>query len=144
MELHLVRALTANNFTQGVLHFGADATYTLEDEKRTVKVWGETRIPAGSYVLKLRTVGGMHGKYAAKYAWHKGMLWLQDVPGFDLVYIHVGNTTDDSAGCVLVGDTAAIEGTVQRSVKAYERVYKAVLAAMDKGEEVRITITDIR
>ena len=34
--------------------------YTLEDEQRDVKVYGETRIPAGTYKLKLRTVGGFH------------------------------------------------------------------------------------
>ena len=37
--------------------------YTLEDEQRDVKVWGETRIPAGTYKLGLRTEGGFHNPY---------------------------------------------------------------------------------
>ena len=37
--------------------------YTVEDEKRDKKVMHETRIPAGTYKLELRTVGGFHERY---------------------------------------------------------------------------------
>ena len=41
--------------------------FTLEDEARRTKVKGETRIPAGTYKLKLRKEGGYHGRYVKKY-----------------------------------------------------------------------------
>ena len=45
--------------------------YTLEDEFREEKVSAETRIPEGTYDVKLRTTGGFHSRYAAKFGdWH--------------------------------------------------------------------------
>ena len=58
--------------------------YTLEDELREKKVSAETRIPEGTYEVTLRTEGGFHSRYAAKFGdWLKGMLWVRDVPGFE-------------------------------------------------------------
>ena len=55
--------------------------YTLEDEHREEKVSGETRVPAGTYDLVLRKVGGFHSRYSKKYgSMHKGMPWVWDVP----------------------------------------------------------------
>jgi hypothetical protein len=108
-----------------------------------VKVPGETRIPAGTYQIKLRPEGGMNAKYAARFpADHRGMLWLQDVPGFEWVYIHIGNTDDDTLGCILVGDTANIEGTLARSEQAYRRIYGTISNAILAGEPVSITVED--
>ena len=56
--------------------------YTLEDQRQVKKVKGETRIPAGTYEIKLRTVGGFTKRYEQRFPdMHRGMLWLQDVPG---------------------------------------------------------------
>ena len=65
--------------------------YTLEDEQRDVKVYGETRIPAGTYKLKLREEGGFHNKYLARYGadWHHGMIWVQDVPNLVEVVVDI-------------------------------------------------------
>jgi len=41
--------------------------HTLEDEHRTLKVSGETRIPAGRYQLGLRLTGGHHTRYRRSY-----------------------------------------------------------------------------
>ena len=41
--------------------------FTLEDEARDEKVKGETRIPAGTYKIKLRNEGGYHNRYVKKY-----------------------------------------------------------------------------
>ena len=58
--------------------------YTLEDQYQAVKVMHETCIPEGTYKLKLRTVGGFNSRYTKKYpTFHRGMLWLEDVPGFE-------------------------------------------------------------
>ena len=121
--------------------------YTLEDQAQTQKVYGETRIPAGLYEVKLRTVGGKHAAYAAKYgAMHKGMLWLQDVPGFEFILIHVGNTDDDTEGCLLVGDSAVEnvvgEGSIGSSVNAYKRIYPPIAESIARGEKVTIRYID--
>ena len=91
MELRLLRYGHGEDSTGGLLfvdgiHFG----YTCEDESRLVKISGETRIPPGRYEIKLRNEGGMTKRYARRFAFHKGMLHLQEVPGFKWVYIHVG------------------------------------------------------
>jgi hypothetical protein len=83
---------------------------------RDVKVKGETRIPAGRYQVTLRTEGGFHSKYSEKYGeMHKGMLWVRDVPGFEYILIHTGNTDEHTAGCLLVGNTSDLKGFVGSS-----------------------------
>ena len=108
--------------------------FGLEDEHRAVKVAGETRIPAGTYPVELRTEGGMHSRYLEKFPdIHKGMLWLQDVPGFEWIYFHIGNTDDHTAGCILVGQGANLGplGTVtlKNSTSAYIAFYERVIDA---------------
>ena len=117
--------------------------YSLEDQFNEPKVPGETRIPAGRYQIILRTEGGMFGRYAARFPWHRGMLWLQDVPDFKFIYIHVGNKDDDSEGCILIGDgqiqNVTERGQVTSSVAAYRRLYEVITEAL-LSEEVWITI----
>lgn len=121
---------------------GRFQAFTLEDINRDVKVIGKTRIPAGTYDVKLRTEGGMHEKYLALYPEHRGMLWLQAVPGFEWVYLHVGNTPENTDGCVLLGDSAQAMGRVSDSVLAYRRVYALVSNAILAGEPTSITVKD--
>ena len=120
--------------------------YTIEDESRTEKVFGETRIPEGEYEIGLRTVGGHHQRYS-KYEFHKGMLHILDVPNFKYVLIHIGNNDDDTAGCILVGNTANNnklgDGFVGHSTDAYIKMYKKVINAIDKKEKVIIKIKDL-
>ena len=123
--------------------------YTLEDEQRDVKVWGETRIPAGTYKLGLRTEGGFHNKYLSKYGadFHKGMIWVLDVPGFEYILWHVGNTDENTAGCLLLGNTQTSnlvnkDGFVGNSVDAYKLVYPRVLAAIQSGLNVEVEYID--
>jgi hypothetical protein len=125
----------------GERHFLA---YTLEDEFRTNKVFGETRIPAGTYEIKFRTEGGHHKRYGDKFpSIHKGMLWLQDVPNFKWILIHIGNDDDDTAGCLLVGDDPEpLKNQLQVSTRAYKRVYSHVSEVLSRGEKVEIEYID--
>lgn len=121
--------------------------FGLEDGHRDVKVADETRIPAGTYKIKLRDVGGMTKKYEEKFekGFHKGMLWLQDVPGFEWIYIHAGNTDKHTSGCILVGRGADLEEDgkqLYNSIEKYKELYTLVSDAILKGEEVTITILD--
>lgn len=121
--------------------------FTLEDEHREEKVKGETRIPAGLYQIKLRTEGGMHARYTEKFPWHQGMLWLQDVPNFEWIYIHPGVHDDHTDGCILVGDgvwqNKTRAGQLLNPIDAYERVYKKAIEAFNQGEEVWIEVRDV-
>ena len=145
MNLTLERMTSDSDATIGALYAeGEFQCFTLEDEFRLNKVPQETRVPAGTYQIKLRSEGGMHPKYAAKFPFHKGMLWLQDVPGFDWIYIHVGNTDKHTAGCILVGDGAmarAANMSLQNSVDAYTRLYRQVVDHAAAGG-LSITIID--
>lgn len=147
MKLRVVRYNSSDDFTLGMLldetngkHF---LCYTLEDEHRDTKVKHETRIPAGTYQITLRTVGGFHSRYTKKYGdMHKGMLWVRDVPGFEYILIHTGNTDEHTSGCLLVGSTSDVKGFVGGSVTAYKKIYPSIAAALENGEEVSITYED--
>ncbi len=121
--------------------------FMLEDELRSVKVAGETAIPAGRYEIKIRGNGGrLNPVYYEKYPWHEGMLHLQDVPGFTWCYVHIGNKEKDTDGCPLPGDVPQVfpdgEFSVGRSAVPYERIYKKVIAALHRNERVFWEIFD--
>lgn len=120
--------------------------YTCEDQRQDVKVAGETRIPPGIYEIKFRDAGGLNEKYRERYPEHVGMLHLQDVPGFEWIYIHTGNNDAHTEGCVLVGYGAQVtdgEITVQRSREAYRELYQLCkLAVFERGETIRIHVID--
>lgn len=117
--------------------------YTLEDQHRDKKVWGDTRIPAGRYKVVLRREGGHHIRYAQRFAgMHQGMLHIINVPNFKWILIHVGNDEEDTAGCLLVGLTKTAR-TIGQSVAAYKKIYPTIAHAIMAGEEVWITYNDI-
>ena len=115
--------------------------FTVEDTYREVKIKGETCIPAGEYEIKLRNEGGMTGRYAKKYPFHKGMLHLQNVPNFKYVYIHTGNNASHTEGCILLNagvDSERMTGSKSRV--AYVKMYHKVLKALANNETVTIKI----
>ena len=70
-----------------------DMSGKFEDDE--VKVMKETAIPYGKYKITLR-----------KSPRFKRILpYLHDVPHFEGILIHRGNTLEDTAGCILVGKT---------------------------------------
>ena len=119
--------------------------YTLEDEYRDEKKYGETRIPDGTYKLDLRKTGGYHQKYSKRFKdIHIGMLHVTNVPGFEYILIHCGNTDEHTAGCLLVGDSQennqiTKDGFIGKSTQAYKRIYPRIAEAIECGEEVTIT-----
>ena len=118
--------------------------YTLEDEYRDEKKYGETRIPDGTYKLALRKTGGYHQKYSKRFKdIHIGMLHVTNVPGFEYILIHCGNTDEHTAGCLLVGDSQennqiTKDGFIGKSTQAYKRIYPRIAEAIECGEEVII------
>lgn len=144
MNLLVQRYKSTPNATLGKLFIdGVFECYTLEDEFRAVKVRGETRIPAGRYKLALRTEGETHSKYSQRFPdIHKGMLHVTNVPGFQWILIHIGNTEKDTDGCLLVGEGRNEEQmTLERSTVAYRKMYPKVASAITMGD-VYITYMD--
>ena len=152
-NLEVLRYSSGADSTLGLL-FINDANgreflaYTLEDEWREEKVSAETRIPEGTYDIKLRTEGGFHNRYSAKFGtpWHRGMLHVQDVPGFEYILIHTGNTDEHTMGCLLVADSSTQnitkDGFVGASVSAYKRIYPDLAQWLVDGNKLSITYID--
>ena len=152
MKYEVLRVSSQKDSTSGLL-FEVDngkrtfLCYTIEDEQRDVKVWGETRIPAGTYQLELRTEGGFHNRYKSRYAFHKGMIWVKDVPGFEYILWHTGNTDEHTAGCLVLGNShesniVKKDGFVGYSRDAYSFVYPRVAAAIESGLRVSVEYID--
>ena len=155
MELEVVRISSQKDSTSGILFDIVNGKrnflcYTLEDEQRDVKVWGETRIPAGRYKLSLRKEGGFHTRYQAKYGdMHKGMIHVNDVPGFEYILWHTGNTDENTAGCLLLGNSQTSnlvqkDGFVGSSVNAYKKLYSKVAKQLLIGNKVTIEYSKIQ
>ena len=155
MRLDVIRHQFGEDATNSLLFVdGIFECYGLEDEVRDKKVMHETAIPKGEYEIKFRTVGGFHTREKARYdkkfgaGWHAGMLELQDVPGFQFILIHTGNSDENSSGCYLLGSTQqdldlSKDGFIGSSRLAYESFYPKVRDALLNGEKVTMRIQNI-
>ena len=151
-NLEVLRYSSGADSTLGILSENGPAgreflAYTLEDEFREKKVSAETRIPEGTYEVTLRTEGGFHSRYATKFGdFHKGMLWVRDVPGFEYILIHTGNTDEHTMGCLLVADSSTQnitkDGFIGASVSAYKRIYPSFAQWLLDGNILTITYID--
>lgn len=146
--LQLIRFSDGGDSTLGLLFLdGKFECYILEDQHNDIKVYGETRIPAGVYPITLRTEGTTHEAYKKRFAtYHIGTLHIRNIPGYKYVLIHVGNTDEDTLGCLLTGDAANNNqyraGRVKSSTVAYERLYKKIAPRIKNGEKIKIRVID--
>ena len=153
MILEVLRISSQPDSTSGILFDVTDnkrkfLCYTIEDEFRDEKVMHETRIPAGMYKLTLRSEGGFHSRYKKKYGdWHRGMIYVNDVPGFSYILWHTGNNDESTSGCLIFGQNQESnlvkpDGWVGSSVSAYKFVYPRIRDAILSGEEVMVKYVD--
>ena len=147
MEIDVVRYNSKDDFTDGIfLINGEFQVHTLEDEGRNKKLYGETRVWCGRYPVGLRNEGGFHQRYLKKFGsgFHKGMLWIKDVPEFTYVLIHIGNYDNSTDACLLVGmsNNADDNGFIGDSTGAYKKIYPQIRDAILSGEEVFINFYD--
>ncbi len=137
MKIDVVRFEFGKDETLSKVYIdGIFICYAIEDETRAVKVKGETAIPEGTYKVGLR-----HSPKFSPKTGH-GMLWVKDVPGFEFILIHTGNTDDDTEGCLILGNRIGqLNGqrAVLDSSVAYRRLYPIVSQAIHEGKEVTIT-----
>jgi hypothetical protein len=144
VKITVARFFDDGKTTSGLLFIDGKFTcYTLEDQHRDVKVKGDTRIPNGTYKLGLRTEGTHHSDYKKKFPKdHIGMLHVLDVPNFQYILIHIGNTEVDTEGCLLVGNQISKEGKLIDSTGAYLDMYKKIAPKIKEG--VTIEYLDLK
>lgn len=146
MELILTREKFTDSSTIGTLAMMRDATTEplckiLEDTDRGLtsamslgdirakKVYGKTAIPRGRYQVVVT--------YSNRFA--RPLPLLKDVPGYEGVRIHPGNTPADTDGCLLPGIVES-KDFVGKSRIAFDMVFAIIQKALDSGKEVWITI----
>lgn len=125
MKLLLQRIAQTPEYTIGRLYIDDKFyTNTLEDTVREEKIAGKTAIPEGIY----KVVVNRSPKFK------RDLPLLLDVPNFEGIRIHRGNTAKDTSGCILVG-LNKVKGKVLDSTK-----YELELTRILKSTNEDITI----
>ena len=153
MRLTLQRIAKREAYTIGRLY--VDGIYvcdTVEDKDRglkshhpleqikKVKVYGETAIPMGTYVIDMDRVSPKFSIRSWAKPYSGKIPRLRSVPGFESILIHPGNTAASSLGCILVGINDKV-GRVSDSQKTFKRLMDDYLIpAHERGETITITI----
>jgi hypothetical protein len=119
MVITVKRLYKTDNSTIGELLIdGIFECFTLEDKERPIKIKGETAIPKGTY----RVIINESNRF-------KRLLpLLIDVPNFEGVRIHSGNSNHDTEGCILVGQTRN-KNYIGQSRKAFDKLFKKMQVA---------------
>lgn len=144
MEINLKRIARREGYTVGNLFInGKYECDTLEDKDRLhfgeEKVHGETAVPAGRYSVDMATISPRFSK-RAQYEFCGGRLpRLENVPQFEGVLIHIGNTPQDTDGCILVGQNK-VKGQIINSTATFSTLYEKLIKAHLSGEDITIKI----
>jgi hypothetical protein len=132
-HLTLKRRWFTDKSTIGELYLdGEFQCFTLEDTVRAVKVMKESAIPVGRYEVVI--------SFSNRF--QKFLPLLLEVPGFEGIRIHAGNTQNDTEGCILVGFSRSMD-LISNSRAAFA-VLMAKLEQVTRTGKVWITITDDR
>lgn len=129
--------------------------YTVEDEIRDTKVKGETAVPYGIYTLGYRQSPKFSSSFLYSESLNKliepkeqrlyptikdfkshDLIWIKDIPDFEYILLHWGNSDDDTEGCLIVGSSLGVingqEGVV-RSKAYYKELYVKIFPLIKKG-----------
>lgn len=136
MELLLQRKIFNSSNTIGDLFINNNLfCHTVEDKDRrleiagNVKINNDTCIPRGRYQVII--------DHSNRFK--KDMPHILNVPKFEGIRIHTGNTEADTEGCVIVGETIDSNIQVLNSKKAFNRLFP-ILQETLKTENIFITI----
>jgi len=125
MQITVRRLHKTDTSTIGELSIdGVFECFTLEDVERKEKIKSETAIPKGTYKVIINQSN----------RFKRLLPLLLNVPNFEGVRIHSGNSNHDTEGCILVGQTRG-KDYIGQSRKAFDKLFKKMQAAKD------ITIT---
>lgn len=141
MKLELKRRFLGESYTIGSLSIdGKKFCDTLEDKVRDLnkngvfdgdekKVYAETAIPYGTYDIVV--------DYSPKFK--QELPRLKNVKHFEGILIHSGNTAEDSAGCILVGENK-VKGKVINSTPYKRELVRILKEAQGRKEPITIKI----
>lgn len=135
MKLTLKRIALRSTYTIGKLYID-DAYFcdTLEDTVRDTnksgkfdngeqKIKGKTAIPYGTYEIKW-TYSPRFKKYTPQ---------LMNVPSFEGIRVHAGNTSSDTEGCLILGENKQV-GKVLNSRATINKFYPIIKEACSNGK----------
>ena len=137
MKLDLQRTERGDRYTMGRLAIdGEPFCDTLEPTDRHLdaitmrpeqKLYGQTAIPTGSYPVVLT--------YSPRFK--RTLPLLKNVPHFEGIRIHPGNSATDTAGCILVGRQA----TPGRLTDSRQTLRQLMTTLTHRSQEQEISIT---
>lgn len=130
ITIQIKRFAFKETYTIGRLY--VDGVYicdTIEDKVRVLnsakdKVYGETAIPAGEYKADLY--------FSRKFGYT--VVRLFNVPYFEGIYIHKGNTEKDSLGCIIVGYNDR-KGWVSKPTVAMNKIVDVL-----RGRQIEVVV----
>ena len=141
MKIDVKRFEYGTNFTISKLFVdGIYECFVLEDKVReldgvpvsTWKIPNETAIPKGTY--KVEVTFSPH--------FNRDLPLLDNVPGYEGVRIHPGNTDKDTEGCLLLGTTWGGSDFIGASRQAFDSFYLKVFGAVGRQEQITLQIGD--
>lgn len=159
INLSIKRFDLAKNYTYGVFYEDDSMQgFTIEDEVRNLKIKGLTAIPFGKYSLETR----FSPKFSHRFYWNSKLnkllffkdynalpkaqkadyvphelFWIKNVPSFEYILIHWGNTANDTDGCIIIGDKMGkINNTpaVINSIRFYKDFYERQFPKFEHGK----------
>lgn len=136
MKLRLERGASGATCTIGKLYVdGVFFAYSLEDVDRQLETGGkkikaQTAIPRGVY--------GVVIDFSTRF--QKQMMHVLNVPQFEGIRIHAGNTDKDTEGCILLGKVRS-DNAVFNSREAVNALFDKVQQALASGSTVSLEIT---
>jgi hypothetical protein len=132
MRMVLERKFFTDKYTEGNLYIdGKWFCHVIEDVvrakpnkwKSSLKVWGKTAIPYGTYPVLVT----WSGKFKRQ------LTGIFNVPDFEGIRIHNGKNETSSAGCLIVSYKAG-KGYVVNDKKAMNDICDMVTEAQKKGK----------
>jgi len=135
MKLRLERDTITAKSTIGKLYIDDKfQCYTLEDIDRQIenggeKIKGASCIPRGTYRVTI----------TLSNRFKKPLPLLGNVPQFDGIRIHPGNTAADTEGCILPGSTRGVD-FVGGSKLAFDELFAKLQKAANNNEKITIEI----
>ena len=152
MKLLLDRIYKGPNYTIGKLYInGIYECDTLEDvdrgltsqmlldEIKAKKIYGNTAIPTGTYIVNMNTVSPKFKDRIWAKPYNGILPRLEKVLGYEGVLIHVGNKAEDTLGCILVGENK-VKGQVINSTATFYELMTVLLKAYKANEVIELTI----
>ena len=146
MNLEILRYSGNDDGTFGLLFLnGSFWSDVLEDEKRIIKVPGETCIPEGKYKLGIRRADTpLTLKYRQRYDFFKYHVEILNVPNFIGIYLHPGLHSGHTKGCPLIGNRITNnryeQARLSPDITPWKELYLLLYPHLDNGGDSDIWI----